>query len=61
LLLVPGIGPLSASRIVSLRSEAVRIRSRKQLAETGVVLSRAQPFLETDGKHQSTLADWFLS
>jgi len=59
LLRVPGIGPISANRILSLRNDGIRIQSRRQLAEIGVVLSRAQPFLKINGNYQATLKDWF--
>jgi len=59
LLRIPGIGPLGANRILSLRRSGVRIRSRKQLAEIGVVLWRAQPFLKIGGTYQATLKNWF--
>ena len=58
LLRVPGIGPLSARRISSLRRRGIKIRSRKQLAEVGVVLRRAQPFLRLPGSYQPTLERW---
>ena len=58
LLRVPGIGPISAKRILSLRNNGIRIQSRRQLAEIGVVVPRAQPFLKVDGKCQATLKDW---
>ncbi|MGQ9597444.1 MAG: helix-hairpin-helix domain-containing protein [Thermoproteota archaeon] len=58
LLRVPGIGPVSARRIISLRRRGVKIRSRKQLAEAGVVLMRAQPFLKLFGSYQSVLEKW---
>jgi predicted DNA-binding helix-hairpin-helix protein len=59
LLRIPGIGPLSADRILSIRRSGVRIRKRKQLADIGVVLWRAQPFLKIEGNYQATLKDWF--
>jgi len=59
LLRVPGIGPISARRILSLRNDGIRIHSRRQLAEIGVIVSRAQPFLKVDGSCQATLKDWF--
>lgn len=59
LLRIPGIGPLSANKILSIRRR-VRIRKRKQLADIGVVLWRAQPFLKIEGNYQATLKDWFL-
>jgi predicted DNA-binding helix-hairpin-helix protein len=58
LLRIPGIGPLSAKKILTLKGKGVRIRSRRQLAEMGVVLGRAQPFLKIDGNYQATLKSW---
>jgi len=58
LLRVPGIGPISANRILSLKRKGVRIRSRRQLAEVGVVLDRALPFIKVDGNGQATIKDW---
>ena len=49
LLRVPGIGPLSARRIVALRRTA-RIRSLRDLSRLGVAVSRARGFLLLDGK-----------
>ena len=51
LLRVPGIGPVGANRIVSSRP----INSEKELSRMGVVLSRARPFVEINGKRQTNL------
>jgi predicted DNA-binding helix-hairpin-helix protein len=59
LLKIPGIGPRSAKRIIETRKNRERTRSRKQLVKMGVVMGRAQPFLNIDGRHQSTLKNWF--
>jgi len=58
LLRVPGIGPISAKRILTLRNGGIRINSRRQLAEIGVVLPKAQPFIKVNGNCQATLKDW---
>jgi len=58
LLRVPGIGPKSAYRIVSLRKRE-NIRRKTQLKKLGVVLKRASPFLKLDGWYDSTLDRWF--
>lgn len=50
LLLVPGIGPISARRILSLRPE-VRVRDLRDLARLGVVVKRARHFLTLDGRY----------
>ena len=49
LLRVPGIGPLSARRIVELRRTSV-ITDVRQLKGLGVVMKRATPFLLLDGR-----------
>ncbi|WP_406670756.1 radical SAM protein [Methanolobus sp. ZRKC4] len=51
LLTVPGIGPVGASRIIQSRP----IASEKELARMGVVLGRARPFIEINGKKQTNL------
>jgi len=51
LLRIPGIGPLSAKRIISLRSNK-RIKKREELHSIGVVLKRAEGFLKIDGMMQ---------
>lgn len=58
LLRVPGGGLVSARRIVSLRRRGIKIASRRQLAEAGVVLKRAQPFLKLCEGYQPTLEKW---
>ena len=49
LLRVPGIGPVSARRIVSLRQEH-RFTDPAQLKRAGVAVSRAAPFILIDGR-----------
>jgi len=49
LLRVPGIGPLSASRIVELRREG-KFRSLSDLQKVGVVAKRAAPFILLNGR-----------
>lgn len=51
LLMVPGIGPVGANRILQSRP----IASEKELARMGVVLGRARPFIEINGKKQTNL------
>ncbi len=55
LLRVPGIGPLSCERIVSMQKSRTMITRREQLYSIGVVLKRAEPFLRIDGYTQKTL------
>ncbi|MDA8233532.1 MAG: hypothetical protein M0Z31_01750 [Clostridia bacterium] len=54
LLRIPGIGPLSASRIVKAR-RTFRISSLEELKSMGVVVKRAAPFLLINGKHRASL------
>jgi len=49
LLRVPGIGPLSARRLLSRRRERL-IRDPREVALCGAVLKRAAPFLLLDGR-----------
>ena len=57
LLRIPGIGPKSAQRIMALRK--IRpIASRSQIADLGVRIRRASPFLEINGWRDSTLEMW---
>jgi len=49
LLRVPGIGPISANRIVELRRSSV-ITDARQLTRLGVVMKRAAPYLLLHGR-----------
>jgi len=51
LLRVPGIGPLSAERIVAARREG-RLRRLEDLKGMGVLLKRASPYLLLDGRRE---------
>jgi predicted DNA-binding helix-hairpin-helix protein len=56
LLRVPGIGPISAKRIINLRySKNFVFKRRADLKSVGVVLKRADPFLKINGQNQTTL------
>ena len=55
LMRVPGIGHLSATRIVKLQNQGVKITKKQQLKSIGVVLKRALPFLTIGEKTQLTL------
>ena len=55
LMRVPGIGQLSATRIVKLQNQGVKITKIQQLKSIGVVLKRAIPFLTIGEKTQLTL------
>jgi predicted DNA-binding helix-hairpin-helix protein len=54
LLRVPGVGPLSARRLVARRRER-RIAGLRDLQACGVVVRRAAPFVLIDGKPQGNL------
>ena len=58
LMRVPGIGHLSANRIIKLQNQGVKISETKQLKSIGVVLKRALPFL-TIGKNTQLTLDNF--
>ncbi|MBD3229484.1 MAG: putative DNA modification/repair radical SAM protein [Candidatus Lokiarchaeota archaeon] len=59
LLKVPGIGPVSARRIVNLNKKGKKISKFIELKNIGVVIKRARPFVSLNGKKQSTLDDYF--
>ena len=54
LLLVPGIGPISANRIMQMRP----ITSEQELMRMGVVMSRARPFIELNGNRQTNISSF---
>ncbi|MFA6089416.1 MAG: putative DNA modification/repair radical SAM protein [Candidatus Woesearchaeota archaeon] len=58
ILRVPGIGPQSAEKILSLQSKNIKIEKREQLASIGVVLKRAEPFIKINGIAQKTLGEF---
>jgi len=58
LLRVPGIGPISAKRIINLRAKKFLFKRRQDLKSVGVVLKRADPYLLINGQKQSTLSDF---
>lgn len=55
LVMVPGVGHLSAMRICGMQRSREKITSRGQLRNIGVVLKRAEPFLSIGGHVQRTL------
>lgn len=54
LLHVPGIGEIGAKRIIARRKE-MRITRKRELAELGVVVKRAEAFLKIDGWSQKRI------
>lgn len=60
LLRVPGIGPISAKRIINLQAKKFVFNRRQDLKAVGVVLKRAEPFLLINGHNQTTLNKYFV-
>jgi putative DNA modification/repair radical SAM protein len=58
LMRVPGIGHLSATRIIKLRNKGVFITKNEQLKNLGVVLRRAITFLKIGEKKQLTMENF---
>ncbi len=58
LLLVPGIGPRSAKRILSLRNAGIVMEKLSMLKKIGVVVKRAQPFIKISGTRLASLDEW---
>ncbi|MFX0015940.1 MAG: putative DNA modification/repair radical SAM protein [Promethearchaeota archaeon] len=59
LLRVPGIGEVSARRIINLRKVNNKIHSYKDLQRLGVVVRRAKSFLTINGKRQTRIREFF--
>jgi predicted DNA-binding helix-hairpin-helix protein len=57
LLLVPGIGPGSAQRIIAFRKKRMIIK-KEELASFGVRVKKAAPFLVINGWRDTTLDRW---
>lgn len=55
LIRVPGIGKISAKRIITLRKRGRRFEKLEELHELGVVIKRAEPFVKLNKSYQSTL------
>jgi len=55
LLRVPGIGPISAKRIINMRTQKIQFKRREDLKAVGVVLKRADPYLKIGGNNQTTI------
>ncbi len=58
LLRVPGIGSISAKRIINLRTQKFKFNRRQDLKAVGVVLKRADPFLSINGQKQATITSF---
>jgi predicted DNA-binding helix-hairpin-helix protein len=59
LLRVPGIGPISAKRIINLRAKNRTFKRRQDLKSVGVVLKRADPFIRLNDITQTTMQNFF--
>ncbi|OGI15335.1 putative DNA modification/repair radical SAM protein [Candidatus Micrarchaeota archaeon RBG_16_49_10] len=57
LIKVPGIGLVTAKRILGYRKKD-KVKGYEELRNMGVVLKRARPFIEVAGKHQRRLGDF---
>lgn len=55
LLRVPGIGKISAKRIITLRKRGIKINKLEELKNLGVAIKRAEPFVKLSKSYQSTL------
>jgi predicted DNA-binding helix-hairpin-helix protein len=55
LIRVPGIGPKTASKIIERKE---KFTNYVQLRDAGVILNRARPFLNVDGKRQAMLSEF---
>jgi putative DNA modification/repair radical SAM protein len=58
LIRVPGIGPVSAKRIINMRAQKMAFRRREDLKSIGVVLKRADPYLKINGINQTTIQNF---
>jgi putative DNA modification/repair radical SAM protein len=56
LLRVPGIGKVSARRIITARKSGMKFRELDELKKLGVVVGRAEPFIQLDRVRQATLS-----
>ena len=55
LIRVPGIGKISAKRIITLRKRGMKISELEELKNLGVAVKRAEPFIKLNNSYQSTL------
>lgn len=55
LLRVPGIGKISARRIIELRKKGFQFKKLEDLKRIGVVINRAEIFVKLNSSYQSTL------
>ena len=55
LLRVPGIGKISARRIVEYRKRGIHFKNLEELKNIGVIINRAETFVRLNNSYQSTL------
>jgi predicted DNA-binding helix-hairpin-helix protein len=55
LLKIPGIGKISAQKIIILRKRGIRIKKLEELKNLGVAIKRAEPFIKLNKSYQSVL------
>lgn len=55
---IPGIGPQSANRILDMQKKGVKIEHKRQLAEIGIRIKGALPFIELDGWRQKMISEF---
>lgn len=55
LIRVPGIGKISAKRIITLRKRGKRFEKLEELQHLGVAVKRCEPFVKLNKSYQSTL------
>ena len=58
MLRIPGIGPKSAKKLVTLKNSGKKIESKHQLMDCGVVVKRAMPFIELNGSRQRLINEF---
>ncbi len=58
LIRVPGIGPLSAKKIISLKKSGCKIKKYEELHNIGIVLKRAKQFISVNGCRQRMLGEF---
>jgi len=58
LLKIPGIGPITAKKILECQMNNYKIKKYSQLQELGVRINNAKPFMKVDGNWQKRLVDF---
>lgn len=55
LIRVPGIGKISANKIITLRKRGIKIKKLEELKKFGIAVKRAEPFIKLNKSYQSVL------